>query len=521
MSHNNSPNNSNELNIFSKHTRVYGHIDINNGNLLFDRYIDPTEHLPSLEHYSDDLSTNGYLALLPHQENSDENSDSDSTFQKQKRNSDIIKTNPKERPYQIPLNLRKPFKLPLKSNTTVITPQSKAILAPSSPSQGQKLKSTTEEVASSSPTTAPKNTTNDKSTVTNVTDELINPHNRDSTGKEDNKNPSNKCLISSHNFKNILDQANPKVFISSYLDETFRPTSGNFKLPPELALLETLILSQHEALMQPIMDLATINLNLTKILEKKKESTFNLQNDDKIPRSLRIKCELTSSPSYAQHPEFLNLKDQLKHEVDNFITNGTKIMIEWAKINVKLLNYDRCTDILDKALQIPDGLTFFYSNIFNTPQWPSVKEKYLTIFLFKLYVSGQYFDITSLTEYLDMPTEEILTAGTKVFLKTQSEDTASKIITSLDLNDVNMNEFDNYAFITEILLNFDQIIKITTIGIWNQHQEKMKQATAAMKMKAKMKSLEITSATLATAQAISRATNALESDQVLNTNNNL
>ncbi|MFN9979460.1 MAG: hypothetical protein ACK53Y_06080, partial [bacterium] len=104
-----------------------------------------------------------------------------------------------------------------------------------------------------------------------------------------------------------------------------------------------------------------------------------------------------------------------------------------------------------------------------------------------------------------MPTEEILTAGTKVFLKTQSEDTASKIITSLDLNDVNMNEFDNYAFITEILLNFDQIIKITTIGIWNQHQEKMKQATAAMKMKAKMKSLEITSATLATAQAISRA----------------
>jgi hypothetical protein len=521
MSHNNSPNNSNELNIFSKHTRVYGHIDINNGNLLFDRYIDPTEHLPSLEHYSDGLSTNGYLAPLPHQENSDENSDSDSTFQKQKRNSDIIKTNPKERPYQIPLNLRKPFKLPLKSNTTVITPQSKAILAPSSPSQGQKLKSTTEEVASSSPTTAPKNTTNDKSTVTNVTDELINPHNRDSTGKEDNKNPSNKCLISSHNFKNILDQANPKVFISSYLDETFRPTSGNFKLPPELALLETLILSQHEALMQPIMDLATINLNLTKILEKKKESTFNLQNDDKIPRSLRIKCELTSSPSYAQHPEFLNLKDQLKHEVDNFITNGTKIMIEWAKINVKLLNYDRCTDILDKALQIPDGLTFFYSNIFNTPRCPSVKEKYLTIFLFKLYVSGQYFDITSLPEYLDMPTEEILTAGIKVFLKTQSEDTASKIITSLDLSDVNMNEFDNYTFITESLLNFDQIIKITTIGIWNQHQEKMKQATAAMKMKAKMKSLEITSATLATAQAISRATNALESDQVLNTNNNL
>jgi hypothetical protein len=128
---------------------------------------------------------------------------------------------------------------------------------------------------------------------------------------------------------------------------------------------------------------------------------------------------------------------------------------------------------------------------------------------------------TSLTEYLDMPAEEILTAGTKVFLKIQSDNATSKVISSLDLSDIKMEEFGDNAFITEILLNFNQIIKLTTIGIWNQHQEKVRQTTAAMKMKAKMKFLEITTATLSTAQAISKAANALESDQIKNANNNL
>jgi hypothetical protein len=99
-----------------------------------------------------------------------------------------------------------------------------------------------------------------------------------------------------------------------------------------------------------------------------------------------------------------------------------------------------------------------------------------------------------------MSTEEILTAGTKVFLKIQSEDTISKVHTSLDLSDVNMKKFDDYTSITKILLNFDQIIKLTTVGIWNQHQEKVRQATVAMKMKARIKSLEIMTATLSTAK---------------------
>jgi hypothetical protein len=84
-----------------------------------------------------------------------------------------------------------------------------------------------------------------------------------------------------------------------------------------------------------------------------------------------------------------------------------------------------------------------------------------------------------------------------------------------------MEEFTDNAFITEILLNFDQIFKFTTTRLWNHHQEKAKQTTAAMKMKAKMKSLGITNATLVTAQAIAKAANIQESTQRLHANNNL
>jgi hypothetical protein len=299
------------------------------------------------------------LAPLAHKENSEENSDSDTTYKKQKSNSSTTKTVLKEHPYQVPLSLRKPFKLPFKESTTVITPKSKTTLTPSSPLQEHKLNNNTAEVASFSPTTASKNATNDKSTKKNIADESIksNLHNSENTRKRYNTIPFKKSIISSHNFQNILDQTTPKVFVSSYLNKTLRPIIGSFKLPLKLELLETLILLQNEALMQPVLDLATINLNLTKILEKKKESTFNLQNDDKIPRSLCIKCKLTSSSSYAKHPDFLNLKDQLQQEVNNSIANGTKIMITWAKINVKLLNIDRCTDILEKSSSNPSTVT--------------------------------------------------------------------------------------------------------------------------------------------------------------------
>jgi hypothetical protein len=62
---------------------------------------------------------------------------------------------------------------------------------------------------------------------------------------------------------------------------------------------------QHKALANPIKNLITTNLTLIKMLEKKKVSSQLLHDHKKIPRSLCIKCELTTSPSYSSHPVFL------------------------------------------------------------------------------------------------------------------------------------------------------------------------------------------------------------------------
>jgi hypothetical protein len=82
---------------------------------------------------------------------------------------------------------------------------------------------------------------------------------------------------------------------------------------------------------------------LSKILEKKKESLRLLQQKKKIPRSLCIKCELTTSPSYANNPVFLKLKTNLQQKVSIFVTEGARIMTKWTSMNVQLLTTDRCS----------------------------------------------------------------------------------------------------------------------------------------------------------------------------------
>jgi len=133
---------------------------------------------------------------------------------------------------------------------------------------------------------------------------------------------------------------------SPYLKKEFKPDINSFELPPELKSLQPLIMSQHEAFSTLIKDLGNITLILSKIIEKKQESYNSLKNDKKIPRSLRIKCELTTSPYYEEDKDFLDLKGKLKEKVQTFMKEGTEIITEWAHINIQKLLRDRCHDIL-------------------------------------------------------------------------------------------------------------------------------------------------------------------------------
>jgi hypothetical protein len=79
-------------------------------------------------------------------------------------------------------------------------------------------------------------------------------------------------------------------------------------LTPELKSLSKVILSQHNALSQHIIELGNICLNFTNILDKKKNSSNKLIEEEIIPRSQCIKCKLTTSPGYENNPNFIILK---------------------------------------------------------------------------------------------------------------------------------------------------------------------------------------------------------------------
>jgi uncharacterized surface anchored protein len=83
---------------------------------------------------------------------------------------------------------------------------------------------------------------------------------------------------------------------------------------------------QHTALEPHIKELGRICLDFTVNIEKKKQSSVKLMTDNHIPRSLRIKCELTTSPSYENNPEYIELKRELNEAVSEFTRKGLHII---------------------------------------------------------------------------------------------------------------------------------------------------------------------------------------------------
>jgi len=189
----------------------------------------------------------------------------------------------------------------------------------------------------------------------------------------------------------------------------------------EFESLRLLILSQQEALAQNIKDLGTINLTLTKAIEKRKRASNSSNNTKKIPRSLRIKCELSTSPDFADDPDFLHMKDELRQVITTCIEKGTNIMTKWAAKNLTLFNSKCCLNYLGDSLQVLEGLTSLYTDIVGTPLWPSVDDKYFTLFMLKIYLSNTYIAIIDITGFLEMPPEQILSIGAKLLLNTTSK----------------------------------------------------------------------------------------------------
>jgi hypothetical protein len=154
----------------------------------------------------------------------------------------------------------------------------------------------------------------------------------------DNVNITSDINYPHTNNKGKAFKSTGKLYISRFIDTSIKPNNDSkIILPADLELLRPLIMSQPEVLAPYISELGNTNLTHSKVINKKKESFLQLTTQNKIPRSLRIKVELTTSPSFSSNPKFLQIKEELQNATNDYIKTGIKLMTEWAQEHILLL----------------------------------------------------------------------------------------------------------------------------------------------------------------------------------------
>ncbi len=112
------------------------------------------------------------------------------------------------------------------------------------------------------------------------------------------------------------------------------------------------------------------------------------------------------------------------------------------------------------------------------------------LLLLKLYLSNSYLQTKEIAEYLDTTPEKILTIATKNLMNLDSDEEANNLLNTLNISDFDTNNDLQKAFVSETLLNFDQILRICLLDIWRFNEGKTRQATAALNLILAMRLLE-------------------------------
>jgi hypothetical protein len=148
-----------------------------------------------------------------------------------------------------------------------------------------------------------------------------------------------------------------------------------------------------------------------------------------------------------------------------------------------------------------------------TPNWFSSSQNQNKLLLLKLDLSNQLIDTRELIQYLEVPLDIIRLTGAKILTDNGSNETALNSINSANLQSINLNHADEFNFLSETLINFDQILRITTINLWEVQREKSKHISAAITLKSRMDAFKTIDVTASTASAIARATEAYSKSQ--------
>jgi hypothetical protein len=279
--------------------------------------------------------------------------------------------------------------------------------------------------------------------------------------------------------------------VLSLKPQALKDSNRIVNLPPDLEVLRSVIMSQHTALEPHIKELGRICLDFTINIEKKKQSSIKLMTDNHIPCSLRIKCELTTSPSYENNPDYIELKRELNEAVSDFTRKDLHIMKKWSNINITLLTKDRCFNIMKKAIPIMDGIFTYWVEVFQPLPWPTMVKNNPVLFLSKIYFGTDYAEDTEKTlQYFKLSPAEILLCIAKILTKNNGDTYNTTLIDSIDLNFLEHTNENNLIIINETLTAFDNIIRATTITLWDDNQKKSRLAEASQKLNANLKQTE-------------------------------
>jgi len=232
-------------------------------------------------------------------------------------------------------------------------------------------------------------------------------------------------------------------------------------LNSELEPLRETILSQHNALEKHIKELGHLCLHVTKLITKEKESSAKLIHEDIIPRSLKIKCELTI--------------------------------------------YSFRSDILG-------------------PITPTNRDsdKQALLLLIKIFFTTDFSSaIDDIAVFLDTSKDDMLLLSTKIITNQTDEYLNLRSIELIDINMINKKNKNQTTVIVETLTAFEEILKATTVTLWEANLHNTRLLEATQRFKAKMDSEPIASATVATSRAIQNALEATEENTSQNQINQL
>jgi len=298
--------------------------------------------------------------------------------------------------------------------------------------------------------------------------------------------------------------------------------SNEINLAPELETLRQVIASQHIALKAHIIDLGILSLNLTNTIVKKKESSLKLKLEDRIPRSLRIKCELTTSPEFEDNPKYLSLKKNLQNIISNCITQGLEVMKEWSTVNIDLLIKDRCYKVMEKLTDILLGLYSYWEDILHPIHWPNTIHNKIPLLLIKIYFDSDYItDLDKIINFFELSAKEILCISTQLITKNPNHDLNSALIETIDVETLQHLDIKQTTLITEVLTSFDQILKSTTLDLWQANYSRLRQLEASHKLKANLEGKKKISATATTAKALNKAIEQINENNTSNLMNNI